>query len=67
MNSRNRTPEQIAAARARIAAHDARQAAFDAARKAPAVDALTVCNACDVEPMHDGCEAGYCSSCCPAH
>lgn len=31
------------------------------------VSALETCNACDAEPMHDRCEAGYCPDCCPAH
>jgi hypothetical protein len=31
------------------------------------LNALTTCNACDAEQMHDGCAAGYCASCCPAH
>ena len=30
-------------------------------------NALDLCNACDLEDAHDGCEAGYCSTCCPAH
>lgn len=29
--------------------------------------ALAACNSCDVETAHDGCQAGYCSSCCPVH
>lgn len=28
--------------------------------------ALTLCNACDVEPTHGDCSMGYCSNCCPA-
>jgi hypothetical protein len=31
------------------------------------MNALTICNACDIDEMHDGCEAGYCAGCCPAH
>jgi len=31
------------------------------------MNALTICNACDINDMHDGCEAGYCSDCCPEH
>ena len=30
-------------------------------------NALTLCNACDIDQMHDGCRAGYCHGCCPAH
>ena len=29
-------------------------------------NALTTCNACDVETMHAGCSMGYCTGCCPA-
>ena len=35
-------------------------------RPAP-ISALDLCNACDIETAHDGCTAGYCSGCCPAH
>lgn len=35
---------------------------------APApVNALEICNACDIDEMHAGCAAGYCSDCCPVH
>ncbi len=30
------------------------------------MNALTTCNACDAEEMHDGCHMGYCIDCCPA-
>lgn len=58
------------AARERIARHEAREAAYHAARAdrpTPAVSALDTCNACDAEVAHDGCTAGYCAGCCPAH
>lgn len=29
-------------------------------------DALTVCNACDIDQAHTGCHMGYCGNCCPA-
>jgi hypothetical protein len=32
-----------------------------------APSALTLCNACDLDDMHHGCEAGYCAGCCPVH
>lgn len=32
-----------------------------------AANALTRCNACEIEDAHDGCEAGYCLICCPRH
>lgn len=31
------------------------------------VNALELCNACDVNPMHDGCRPGYCTEGCPHH
>ena len=30
------------------------------------MDALTVCNACDIDDAHDNCHMGYCQGCCPA-
>lgn len=67
MTTRTST-EDREAARARIRALDARQAAYDAQpRKAAAVDALTLCNACEAATAHDGCAAGYCAGCCTAH
>lgn len=30
------------------------------------MNALTTCNACDAEEMHDTCHMGYCTDCCPA-
>ena len=32
-----------------------------------ATNILTTCNACDTEAMHNDCEMGYCTNCCPAH
>jgi len=29
-------------------------------------NALTICNACEADDMHDGCHMGYCTGCCPA-
>jgi len=29
-------------------------------------NALTTCNACDIEQQHDNCPMGYCADCCPA-
>ena len=29
-------------------------------------NALTSCNACEAEQMHDNCHMGYCQDCCPA-
>lgn len=29
------------------------------------MNALTLCNACDIDDMHDGCPGGYCAGCCP--
>ena len=31
------------------------------------MNALTLCNACDLDDAHGGCVAGYCSGCCPEH
>jgi hypothetical protein len=30
------------------------------------LNALTLCNACDLEDAHHGCHMGYCQDCCPA-
>jgi len=30
------------------------------------MNALTACNACEMEDAHDGCHMGYCPGCCPA-
>lgn len=30
-------------------------------------NALELCNACETEKAHAGCEGGYCYGCCPAH
>ena len=30
------------------------------------MNALTTCNACEAEDMHNGCHMGYCHDCCPA-
>ena len=30
------------------------------------MNALTLCNGCDMEDMRDGCHMGYCQECCPA-
>jgi len=30
------------------------------------MNALTTCNDCEAEDMHDGCHMGYCTGCCPA-
>ena len=60
---RNITDTDREAARARIAAQDAAQ---DAHRFAW-LPALAVCNACDVETVHDSCAVGYCAGCCTVH
>jgi len=31
------------------------------------INALTVCNACDIDQQHNGCHMGYCADCCPAN
>ena len=64
-----RTPEQIEAARERLRAHDQAEAELLASRGGNfgTLDALELCNACDIDQMHDGCNAGYCTGCCPAH
>ena len=31
------------------------------------MNALTLCNLCDLDDAHAGCDAGYCSGCCPEH
>lgn len=61
--ARNITTEEREAARARLAAHDAAQAAHRFA----SLPAIAACNACDIEDAHEGCTMGYCSDCCPAH
>lgn len=30
-------------------------------------NALTICNACDIDEQHTGCHMGYCADCCPAN
>ena len=62
------TTAEREASRQRLRAHDEAMKLDDARPRHPlTANALTLCNLCDLDDMHAGCVAGYCSGCCPEH